>query len=90
MDRQDRGSIGEIQSYRLNQMLGQDAPIDDLSFAEAKRLIRLHDPNAPWRLMRPTPSQRTFLWHRGRWREGLTRGEASRLIGEIKEREKGA
>ena len=90
MDRQDRGSIGELQSYRLKQMLGQDAPIDDLSFEEAERLIRLNDPNAPWRLRPPTPSQQKFLRVRNLWRDGLTRGEASKLIGEIKDREKGA
>jgi hypothetical protein len=90
MDRQDPGSITVLQSYRLKQLLGENTLTEDLSFAEAERLLRLHDPNAAWRLMPPTPSQRKFLQLRNLRRDWLTRGAASKLIGEIKEREKGA
>ena len=34
----------------------------------------------------PTRRQETFLRNWGRWKEGLNRGEASDLIGQIKER----
>jgi hypothetical protein len=34
-----------------------------------------------WRKLPPTPEQVAWLRRRGRWRAGLTRGEASELIG---------
>jgi hypothetical protein len=86
MDRLDPGSITVLQAFRLQQLLGQDTPTDHLSFAEAEGWIKLHDPSAAWRQKPPTPSQKTFLLHRGLWRQGLTRGEASALIGEVKDR----
>jgi hypothetical protein len=36
------------------------------------------------RRLPPTPRQESFLRARGLWREGLTRGEASDLIGKVK------
>jgi hypothetical protein len=82
------GSISVLQSYRLKQLLGQNTPTEHLTFAEAERLIRLHDPNAAWRLGLATPSQQRFMRRYGLWRDGLTRGAASALIGEIKGRER--
>ena len=82
MDRQDPGSITELQIVRLKQLLGQDTPTDHLSLVEAERLIKLHDPKAAWRIEPATPRQWAFLKHRGLWRQGLSRGEASALIEE--------
>ena len=50
----------------------------------ASEIIGWHSRN--WRSYSPTRRQETFLRNWGRWKEGLTRGEASDLIGQIKER----
>jgi hypothetical protein len=88
MDRQDPGSITELQTVRLKQMLGQETPTDHLSFAEAERLLKFHDPDASWRTEPASSRQWAFLKHRGLWREGMSRGEASALIGEALRKER--
>ena len=87
MDRQAPGSITDLQTFRLKQLLGQDTPTDHLSLVEAERLLKLHDPKAAWRTEPATPRQWAFLKHRGLWRQGLSRGEASALIGEALRKE---
>ena len=53
MDRQEPGSISDLQSLRLKQLLGQDTPTDHLSEAEAERMLTLRDPDAAWRRLPP-------------------------------------
>jgi hypothetical protein len=87
MDRSAPGSITHLQSFRLRQLLGENTPTDHLSWAAAERLIQLHDPDAAWRKEPATQRQETFLKHRGLWRQGLSKGEASALIREALRKE---
>jgi hypothetical protein len=82
------GSITWRQAEELRRLLPEGTPIGHLSRYQAPGLIKLHDPNARWRREPPTRSQEDFLRGRGLWREGLTRGEASDLIGQAIERER--
>jgi hypothetical protein len=68
----------------LKRLLGEDTPTSHLSWYEAAGLIKLHDPAAAWRREPATPRQQEFLKRRGLWRQGLSKGEASALIGEAK------
>src|SRR5689334_20960738 len=52
-----------------------------LNSYEADRLIRQH--HQQWARLPATAAQRGFLSKRGRWREGMGRGEASELIGRL-------
>ena len=52
-----------------------------LSSYEADRLIREH--REQWALLPATDAQRGFLRKKGRWREGMGRGEATELIGRL-------
>ena len=82
------GTVHWQQSEALKRLLGENTPTGHLSRYEAAGLIRLHDPDAAWRSKPPTPAQETFLRRHHLWREGLTRGEASALIGEVKKRDR--
>jgi hypothetical protein len=82
MDRSAPRSITHLQAYRLRELLGENTPTDHLSWGAADRLIKLHDPDAAWRKEPATLRQETFLKRRGLWRQGLSKGEASALIGE--------
>jgi hypothetical protein len=82
------GSITWRQAEALRRLVPAGTPIGLLSRYEAAGLLKLADPNARWRRKLPTPRQREFLWDRGLWRPGLTRGEASDLISEAIERER--
>ncbi len=74
------GSLSVWQAVELRRLLPEGAPIGHLSRWEAAGLIALLSPNASWRRKPPTDRQVNFLRSHGRWREGLTRGEASDLI----------
>jgi hypothetical protein len=52
-----------------------------LSSYEADRLIREH--HERWARLPATEAQRGFLRKKGRWREGMGRGEANELIGRL-------
>jgi hypothetical protein len=54
-----------------------------LSMRDADYLIKKNQ--AKWSNLPPTERQRHFLVYRGRWRVGMTRGEASELIARIKD-----
>ena len=58
--------------------------IENMTYQEASEIIGWNARN--WRNFPPTRRQETFLRNWGRWREGLNLGEASDLIGEVKER----
>jgi hypothetical protein len=68
----------------LLERLGQ-TPDQPLSRAAASEQIE-DCLLARWQLP-PTPKEEWFLRSRGRWSEGLTRGQASDRIGEILARE---
>jgi hypothetical protein len=76
------GSIHWRQSEALKRLLGEDTPTGHLSWYEAAGLIKLHDPDAAWRREPASPRQEAFLKERGLWRQALSKGEASALIGE--------
>jgi hypothetical protein len=82
------GSLTWRQAEALRRLLPEGTPIGHLSRWEAAGLIKMHSPHAAWKREPPTDRQEQFLRPRGLWREGLTRGEASDLIGEalVKER----
>ncbi len=59
--------------------------IDRMSFHDASRVIAWNA--AHWRGYPATQKQEVFLRNRGRWRDGIGRGEAFDLIAEIKRQE---
>ena len=75
------GSLTWRQAEALRRLLPEGTPIGHLNRWEAAGLIKMHSPHAAWRREPPTDRQEQFLRPRGLWREGLTRGEASDLIG---------
>ncbi len=81
----DDGTLTWRQALELRRLLPEGTRIDHLSRWEATGLIALHSPYAPWRKKPPSSRQEEFLRIHGQWREGLTRGKASDLIGEIKQ-----
>jgi hypothetical protein len=83
------GSLTWRQALELRRLLPEGTEVGHLSRYEAAGLIRLHSPHARWRREPATQRQKDFLGHRGLWRDGLTRGEASDLIGEALKKERG-
>lgn len=71
------------QKDELRKLL-PNACLEGLTYREAARLIKLHNPNAVWRNKQPTEYQQKFLVRYRFWRPELTRGEAADLIGELK------
>jgi hypothetical protein len=54
-----------------------------LSMADADRLIK--ENRDRWAELPPTDGQKRYQQWRGRWREGMNRGEATELIARIKD-----
>jgi hypothetical protein len=79
----DNYPLTHIQADRLRRCLPPGTPIDDLTRSEAQELLRLHDPNMPWRFEPASYRQLAFLRHRGIYRSGLTKGQAADLISEL-------
>ncbi len=82
------GSITWQQDVQLRRWLPKGTELGRLSRYEAAGLIKLLDPNAAWRREPASSFQRDFLTVRRRWKEGMTKGEASAVISEVKEAEK--
>ena|SRR5947209_5605058 len=76
----------ERQREALHDILPHESyeRIENMTYQEASEIIGWYSRN--WRSYSPTRLQETFLRNWGRWEEGLNRGEASDLIGQIKER----
>jgi len=83
----DGEEISWRQSLILRELLPPGTPTGHLTRREAAGLIKLHLPNAAWRALSPTGWQMDFLEKRKLWREGMTRGEASEVIGEVMKKE---
>jgi hypothetical protein len=79
------GSLTWRQALALRRLLPEGTRTDHWTRQAAATFIQLHDPDAPWRQEPASDRQKRFLQLRGLWREGLTKGEASNLIREVKE-----
>jgi hypothetical protein len=81
------GSLAYRQTAALQRLLPPGAPIHHLSWRAAASLIRLHSPHAWWRREPASDRQRAFLEKHRLWTPGLTKGEASEIIGDVLARE---
>ena len=81
----DHGSILKPATPRqlacLRQM-GVEVP-EGLTAHRADRLIKSHW--TEWEGLPPTLTQENYLRRRDLWKAGLTRGDAARLIGKLKD-----
>jgi len=76
--------LTQTQVWVPRKLLSKVAPIDHLTHYQAAGQIAIQDPKPPWRGKPATARQEDFLRLRGLWRDGMTRGEASDIIGEVK------
>src|SRR5262245_44031263 len=67
------------QAELLHRLM-PDQELGHLSYAEAAKLIK--QPKHGWRGATASDKQEHFLRQHGLWTEGLTRGQASLLVGE--------
>ena len=72
---------GDAEAVGLPAGDGVEAP-EGLTADGADRLIRSH--REEWGKLPPTLGQENYLRRRDLWKNGLSRGEAARMIGKLK------